>query len=119
MKMTYSKEVKFLKGIKINIMIDLQKIANELDFDLEDVEMLMEVFLDSASNSLKTLKTAIESNEMEQIFSSAHSLKGSSANLTLMNISDLAGEIEHAAKEQVSINFMDKFTELKSLIDAI
>ena len=99
--------------------IDLQKIADELDFDLEDVEMLIEVFLEGANESLENLKNAIASNDLEQIFQSAHALKGSSANLTLINISNLAKEIEHEAKEGNSINYTIKYQELKSLIESI
>ena len=40
--------------------LDLQKIADELDFDLEDVEMLLEVFLEGANDSMNELKSAIE-----------------------------------------------------------
>ena len=40
--------------------LDLQKIADELDFDLEDVEMLLEVFVESAEESLNTLDDVVQ-----------------------------------------------------------
>ncbi len=96
--------------------IDLQKIADELDFDLEDIEMLMEVFLETAHESLENLKIAIDTNNYENIFQSAHALKGSAANLTLMDISNLAKEIEHEARESNSINYQEKFSILENMI---
>jgi len=99
--------------------VDLQKIADELDFDLEDIEMLMEVFLESSKDSLDELKGAIDSNDLETLFRSAHSIKGSAANLTLMEISDLAKEIEHSAKEQKDIDYQANYEKLKSLIEAL
>ncbi|MEA3352656.1 MAG: Hpt domain-containing protein [Campylobacterota bacterium] len=99
--------------------IDLQKIAESLDFDLEDIEMLMEVFLEGANESLAALKEAIDSNDMDGIYKSAHFLKGSSANLTLADISELAREIELNAREQNTIEYASKYNELKNMVDAL
>ena len=99
--------------------LDLEKIAVELDFDLEDVEMLMEVFLESAHENIDSLKVAVDSNNLDEIYQLSHAIKGSSANLTLMDISNIAKDMEHNAREKNSINYLDKFTELKTLIDKI
>ena len=103
----------------MNYNLDLEQIAQELDFDLEDVEMLMEVFLESVEENIESLKLAIDSNNLDEIYQISHAIKGSSANLTLMNISNIAKDMEHEAKEKNSINYLDKYTELKTLIDNI
>ncbi len=103
----------------MNYNINLQKIADELDFDLEDIEMLIEVFLKSADETLVSMQIAIKENNLEQIFKSAHSIKGSAANLTLHKISDLAKEIEHEAREKNSLDYLSKYNELKVLINNI
>ena len=99
--------------------INLQQIADELDFDLEDVEMLIEVFLESANETMAELKQAIDSNDLEQVYQSSHAIKGSSANLTLMDISNIAKEMEHEAKAGNNLDYQGKFQELKQLIDNI
>ncbi len=99
--------------------VDLQKIANNLDFDLEDVEMLIEVFLESAKESLQTLKNAIDTYDIENIFKSAHAIKGSASNLTLEKISNLAKEIEFGAMEKKDIDYQKKYKKLYSLVDQI
>ena len=99
--------------------IDLQKIADELDFDLDDVEMLMDIFLEGAQESLEKLETAIDTNDLEQIFQSAHAIKGSSANLTLMDISDLAKVIESESRAGNDMNYLEKFEILKEMISNI
>jgi len=96
--------------------IDLQKIANELEFDVEDVAMLLEVFLDSAKNSLQALRDAIDTKNRVAIFSFAHAIKGSAANLTLNEIAELARGIEKSARESKDINYLDEYKKLKSLI---
>ena len=99
--------------------LDLQKIADELEFDLEDVEMLLEVFLEGAQENLAELKNGIDSNDLEIIFRAGHAIKGSAANLTLNDISDLAKEIESNARAGESLNYQEYYEKLKSLIDSI
>jgi len=99
--------------------IDLQAIADELDFDLEDVEMLVDVFLESAKETMQELKDGIDSNELEKIFHSAHAIKGSAANLTFNEISDIAKIIEHEAREGNSIDYTESYKKLETLINDI
>jgi HPt (histidine-containing phosphotransfer) domain-containing protein len=99
--------------------IDLQKIADELDFDLEDIEMLFEVFLESAQESMKALEKAINENDLSSIFASSHAIKGSAANITLEEISNIAKDIESNAREENNINYLELYEKLKALIDGI
>ncbi|MEA3290463.1 MAG: Hpt domain-containing protein [Campylobacterota bacterium] len=99
--------------------IDLQQIADNLDFDLEDVEMLMEVFLEGAQESLAALKEAVDNNDMDGIYKSAHSLKGSSANLMLTDISEIAKDMELNAREQNNIEYSIKYDELEEKVSAL
>jgi HPt (histidine-containing phosphotransfer) domain-containing protein len=100
----------------VNYNIDLQKIADELDFDLEDVQMLVEVFLETTQESLDTLKTAIEQNNFENICRAAHSIKGSAANLTMTEIANIAKEIEDNAKESTVFDYLEKYHTLNNII---
>ncbi len=99
--------------------VDLQKIANELDFDLEDIKILLEVFLNSAKNSLNKMEKAIKANNNEDIFYCAHDIKGSSLNLRLTNISNLSKEIETIAKNNENIDYQSKYENLKQIITNI
>ena len=99
--------------------ISLEDIASELDFELEDVQMLLEVFLEGAKESLALLRSAIDENNLEEIYKSAHAIKGSAGNLTLNEIADLAKEIETSAKEEKEIDYAGKFEALKKSISKI
>jgi HPt (histidine-containing phosphotransfer) domain-containing protein len=103
----------------MNYNLDIQKIADSLEFDLEDVQMLIEVFLESTNEILIRLKTAIENEDFESIHQEAHSIKGSAANLTLNDIAELAKEIELSARNSVSINYQEKYQKLEQLITNI
>ncbi len=98
---------------------DLQKIADYLDFDLEDVEMLIGVFLEGAYENMQELKIAIDINNMQDIQKAAHAIKGSAANLTLMNIADIAKDIEENAKKTNTCDYAKKYEELKVLVENI
>ncbi|MEA3384353.1 MAG: Hpt domain-containing protein [Campylobacterota bacterium] len=99
--------------------LDLQSIANELDFDLEDVEMLLEVFIESASEILEELNNAIQENDLNKIYQCAHAIKGSSSNLTLMEIANIAKEMEDQSKTGNNIDYSELYSKLKSFIDNI
>lgn len=99
--------------------VDLEIIAQKLEFDLEDVEMIFGMFLETAAESIENIKKGIDSNDMDLVFQSAHAIKGSAANLTLEEIADLAKVIEQAARESEDINYNQKYEELKNIIENI
>jgi len=99
--------------------LDFQKIADELEFDLEDVEMLIEVFIESALESLALLEHGIKNKDFKEIYESAHAIKGSSANLTLMEISNLAKNIESSAREAIEVDYEHLYTDLAGLVNGI
>lgn len=103
----------------MNNKLDLQQIAEKLEFDLEDVEMLIEVFIESASESLDSLSQAIANKDFDSILLAAHSIKGSAANLTLVEISELAKTIELNAREKNLIEYSTLHDELKQLVDGM
>ena len=99
--------------------IDLQKIADELDFDLEDIEMLMGVFLEGVMENMSELKNGIDTNDLESVSNAAHAIKGSAANLTLIDIANISKEIESAAKTLKEFDYLGKYKELDLLIKAV
>lgn len=99
--------------------IDLQKIADELEFDFEDVEMLIEVFLDSVDINMQELKNAISNNDLETIFNISHAIKGSSSNLLLTDISLIAQKLENNSRSGTSMNYDEAYSKLKLLIENI
>ncbi len=103
----------------MNNKIDLQTMADKLDFDLEDVEMLVEVFLSEAKKNLVDLKKAIDTNNLEDIFRYAHSIKGSAANLTLQEISNIAKEMEDNARINATFDYKATYEILRQFIDNI
>ena len=99
--------------------LDTQKIADELEFDLSDVEMLLDVFTETAEESLEVLKTAVLTLNYSEICNCSHSIKGSAANLKLLRVSELAKELELAANSKKEIDYTEIFLELSDEINKI
>lgn len=99
--------------------VDIEDIATQLDFDTEDVEMLLEVFLESSMESLEQMNEAVKSNDYTALYQCAHGIKGSAANIILKDIAQLAKEIELNAKENNPLDYASKVNTLSSMINSI
>ena len=97
----------------------LQQIADLLEFNIEDVEILMDIFLNDANASLEQVQSSIESNDFEQIKNTAHGIKGSALNLMLEEIARIALQIEQLAKTESSADYHTLFKKLKLELSSI
>ena len=100
------------KNDKGDDMIDMNQLAQKMDIDKEDAELLMEMFMQSANENMHNLYQAIESGDFDTIRSEAHSIKGSAANLTLQEIYETAKEIESAASFKKEIDYRSLYNRL-------
>ena len=99
--------------------MDIQKLAKELEFDEEDVAVLVEVFFESAKESLSLLNSAIATKNYQDIASYAHTIKGSSANLMLEDVVEIARQIELDARYCKDVDYVKRFSKLEQLIEEL
>ncbi len=100
-------------------MINLEALAKELDFDIEDMEILLSLFVENAQVSLANMEEAIERSDIQVIADEAHAIKGSAANLMLADIQDIAREMENAARANQKINYLSLFGPLEEKIELL
>jgi HPt (histidine-containing phosphotransfer) domain-containing protein len=93
--------------------MNLQLLADTLEFDLEDVQMLMDMFISDSIESLQGIEVTINSNDFQQMKNIAHGIKGSASNLMLDDISNIALEIEQLAKINQDADYKSLFQKLK------
>lgn len=98
---------------------DLQHIADELEFELDEVEMLIDVFLESSKAELEKLKGALEKNDLSDLYRSSHAIKGSAANLLLKDIAQLAENIEQKARNEEAFEYKENILLLEKMIDSL
>lgn len=96
--------------------VNLVEIANELGFDVEDVESILDIFLESSKDSLDTIKLGLDTNNFDIIVQSAHAIKGSSGNLRLKEISLQAKELEVLGKDSDFAACQEKYEQISNLI---
>jgi HPt (histidine-containing phosphotransfer) domain-containing protein len=99
--------------------MNLQYIADSLGFELEDVVMLMDMFLENAKQSLEDLNKAIDTGDHAGIKNASHAIKGSSANLMLEDITSIASDIEELAKKESDANYLELSNILKQRISTL
>ncbi len=80
--------------------------------DEELLDELLEDFLEFAQGILGDLKKAIDENNSVMIRNNGHTLKGTAANLSLGNLSQIGLEIENAGKNEDSARYQDLYKEL-------
>ncbi|MBA4249658.1 MAG: hypothetical protein C0432_02680 [Candidatus Puniceispirillum sp.] len=86
-------------------ILDKQKFGDLLDLYVKDSERL-----------IQECRQAIQQEKWQDLFESAHALKGSSANLGVMGVSDLAKSLELAAKDHnkiLSLSLMGNLSEIQ------
>ena len=99
--------------------IDIEQLAKELDFEVDDVLMLFSVFFETLHKSLEEIFEGIEENDFETIRTRAHSIKGSAANLLLKDISNSAYYMEKSAINHEPIEYKNYALEIKSAVEKI
>ncbi len=110
------------------------KPQNDVDlsayFDLKLLEDLVEVlseeqyaeivllFIEGADKRLNELRVAIQSKDVESIEFSAHSLKGSSANLGARKLSEICDVlVDKVRKNDITENFADLLIEIEQEVN--
>jgi len=99
--------------------INIEYIAEMLEFDVEDVEMLIDMFLSDAKESLSNIEATIKSDNFEQMKNIAHGIKGSALNLMFEDIASLSLEIEELAKTESCADYQTLFEKLENELKSI
>ncbi|MCH9813427.1 MAG: Hpt domain-containing protein [Epsilonproteobacteria bacterium] len=96
--------------------MNIEQIAQTLGFETEEIFMLLEMFLENANDSMHLLESSIKQNDYEEIKNAAHAIKGSAANLLFEEITQIAGEIEVAAKSKDPMDYTRHFVKLQEAL---
>lgn len=74
--------------------IDYERIEDATGGDREFLEELVQIFLTDADERIEELKDALLKGEAESFSRTAHKLKGSSANMGAVRLTDIARDME-------------------------
>lgn len=79
--------------------MDVKGLADNLGLEEEEYLELLELFLETTESNLEKLRVGIDRGNTEEVVASSHSIKGSSANLGLEEISEAAKGVEEKARQ--------------------
>ena len=79
--------------------MECKELADNLGLDESECIELMELFVETTASNLEKLQNGLAVGESGQVAEAAHTIKGSSANLGLMEISEAAKGIEEKARQ--------------------
>ncbi|SDF32208.1 PAS domain S-box-containing protein [Methanolobus vulcani] len=96
------------KNVKEPLIFDYEQFMENIMDDIDMAREIIEIFYKNAPRQLEELKEAIDKKEIENIINSAHSLKGASASVGGMALSDISASIQN----QASSGQIDKVMEI-------
>jgi len=79
--------------------INVQKLSEELMLSIDEINMLVKMFIKKMDKILPELEKYIYSKDYKQISLNAHSIKGSSANFRMEYLQDIAKDMEDMARD--------------------
>lgn len=80
--------------------VDKETLLERTDSDSELLGELIEIFEEDAAGHITSIKDAITGGDYDTLEKSAHSLKGSSYNMSAQRLADLALTLEEAGRNK-------------------
>ena len=99
--------------------MNLKELGANLGLEEDEYKELIELFIETGTADFQNLQSALAENNAEQVMRSAHTIKGASGNLGLVDVSQTAGIIEDKADKNQLDNLAQAVETLKTQFDAI
>jgi len=95
------------------------ELAEKIDLSPEEFLEILEIFLDTSSEYLNGLQAGLREKDRQKILSSVHSIKGAAGNLGLMEIYEIAKQVEKNAAADNLMDAGDATRRMQEKLDAI
>lgn len=99
--------------------MDFQKPAERLGLELDEYIELINLFLETCTADISGMEIAASSHDYKSLVERSHSLKGSSGNLGLTEIYEMAKEIETKARANGMEGFDNLIIRIKQHVSSI
>lgn len=102
---------------EIDLQYNKEEICSSMEIPVEFLDELVNMFFEKVDSQLKSLEDAIEKNELKEIESLAHDIKGSAANIRLEAIREIAEVLEKNSKSnETNYDYKSQFVLLRETI---
>jgi HPt (histidine-containing phosphotransfer) domain-containing protein len=99
--------------------MNFKELAENIGLEEEEYLELIELFIETGISDLDKLQSAIEEGNPEKAANAAHSIKGASSNLGLMELYEVARKIEKQTRNDRLEGIAQSAQELKGKLDII
>lgn len=99
--------------------MNIKELAENLGLEEDEYLELVELFIDTGMADIEKLLSAIEEGNAEAAAQAAHSLKGASGNLGLMEIYDVALKTEEEARNNSLDGIAESVQTLKEELNSL
>lgn len=99
--------------------INIQALADEFEFEADDVKQMAFMFFKSTAKGLDALQKAVILNDIDAIRKAVHSIKGSAGTLRLQELHEYALEVETNARNNEPYDYSTAYTKLAGMIEEI
>ena len=104
---------------KMGGIMNIKELAENLGLGEDEYLELIELFIDTGIVDVEKLRSAIEEGDAEEAANAAHSLKGASGSLGLMEIYDLAMKTEKEARNNSLDGLAESVQTLKGQLNSL
>ncbi|MDY6852474.1 MAG: Hpt domain-containing protein [Thermodesulfobacteriota bacterium] len=99
--------------------MNIKKLAGDLELEEDEYLELLELFIETARADLEALEAAIEEGNADKAAKIAHTLKGASGSLGLMEFFEIVKDIEEKGRDNHLKGTRDSAQTLKLRLDEI
>lgn len=95
-------------------IFDFQALSNRLCANEKNMRFIFEKFTEDYCNQIVELKESLENNDVDQVYKTVHTMKGSSANVGAMVLSSLALAFELAGNNDELTSLHQKVVDIEN-----
>lgn len=99
--------------------MNFKALGEQLGLEEDEYRELIDLFIASGGSDYQNLLAAVTAGDVDQVRNSAHTIKGASGNLGLIEVSETAAAIETSAMNDQLDDIGHALETLKTQFDAI
>lgn len=99
--------------------MDFKALGEQLGLDEDEYRELIDLFIESGGDDYQKLLDGVAAGDANVVRNSAHTIKGASGNLGLLEVSEVASSIEASAMENNLDDIGEAVEQLKIQFEAI
>lgn len=99
--------------------MNIKELAEKLGLEEDEYLEILELFIDTGMVDIEKFRSAIKEGNAEEAARAAHSIKGASGNLGLMEIYDVARKSEEEARNNSLDGLAESVQTLKEKLNSL